>query len=185
MPKVFTKAAGTVMGMLGDVLDRYHADLKEVDAKVGVIMVEAAKNDDGFPTGPAVKFAGARAMARVKLVTPRQRVHVKLDAEIEIDADEWPDLTKDQQWALLDHELTHLAVKRDKDGAIKLSDDLRPVLKIIPDDWILTGFREVVVRHGDNAMEAQALRSLCCEEDGQRLFPWASKTKPRAILKAG
>lgn len=89
-----------------------------------------------------------------------------------IDADRWSELSESSRRALIDHELEHVVVRKGDDGAILTDDDLRPKLRLKPDDWVLTGFRCIVDRHGDSALEAMALHTLW-DMHGQGLFSWA------------
>lgn len=83
------------------------------------------------------------------------------DAQIELDGPVWKTLSQPCKKALLDHELTHLVVKRDrKTEKIKLDDLNRPVLATRPDDWSSTGFLDVVARHGQASLEYQAIQRL-------------------------
>lgn len=174
MPKVFIKADGDTEAMLGECMRKYHQDLADNEVRVLVLMVRPAINKDGDVTSPSVSFAGAAAAAKCSLVNARDRAVMPYDARIEIDEDQWDDLTSPQQMALLDHELTHLEITRDSDGKVAQTDDLRPKLSLRNDDWIITGFKEVVDRHGDDALECQSFKRLW-DKHGQSLFPWAAE----------
>ena len=55
-------------------------------------------------------------------------------------------LNDDQRRAILDHELCHAQVKRDKKGKPKLDDDGKPIWRVRKHD--LEEFRQIVERHG-------------------------------------
>src|SRR5262249_5260095 len=96
---------------------------------------------------------------QVKPVPLKDRLTKGYDAELLIDEDKWKDLSKDQQAALLDHELTHLRLVMTEDeetGKEKVQEDDigRPKLRTVKGDWnVGGGFAAVVARHGENAIE--------------------------------
>lgn len=81
-------------------------------------------------------------------------------AMLKIDADQWKALTDAQRAALVDHELTHLELKKDGDGVTKTDDFDRPKLMIKRHDVEIGWFGDVVRRHERDALEYQALDSL-------------------------
>lgn len=171
-PKMFHKADDSVMEIVREMIEEHHPDLASVDIRVGVVMVYPALNKDGEPTGHAVSLSGAACAAKIRKVPAKDRVHTPFDVRIEIDADRWSDLPKASRRALIDHELEHVVVRKDDAGTPITDDDLRPKLRLKPDDWVLTGFQCVVDRHGDSALEAMALHTLW-DMHGQGLFSWA------------
>ncbi len=162
MPTTYRKADDKVVTLLTRALQKWHADLFEANVLIGVLM---ASN----PDGDAVKHGGYPAFATIKVVSLKDRVSKGTDAEMLIDEGKWEDLRPGQQMALLDHELSHLKLKKswrsqilgsdnEPTGETELkfeSDDLdRPKLKTVPGDWNCgDGFRSVVARHGNDAIE--------------------------------
>lgn len=173
MPKTYEKGRPDQIKLLAEVMAEHHPELAELGVRVGLVNVLPACSEDGEPTGPAIKFAGAAVAAQVKLTTPAQRVHVDYDAIVSIDNARWNELSDESRAALLDHELTHLEVAKDKDGVAIITDDLRPKLKTRPDDFIVTGFYEVIKRHGDAALEYRSVYQIVTCEDGQRAWDFA------------
>jgi hypothetical protein len=53
--------------------------------------------------------------------------------------------------------LFHIAVRRDRDGAIKSDDGGRPKLKLRKHDFEIGGFVEIAKRHGPESLEVQAV----------------------------
>jgi hypothetical protein len=156
MPIVFEKAPQDVRELLQLVIQEHHKELADANVSVGVLMQTKFDNDDNEL--PSLKCHGAYANAVVRVVSRKDRTHRDEDAEITIDAVIWRTLSERCQKALLDHELTHLIVKRDrKTQKFKLDDLNRPCLGMIPDDFTLTGFLDVVRRHGDAALEYQSV----------------------------
>lgn len=165
MPKTYTKADNDVMEIMRDALNQWHDDLLGADVRIGVVMVRPACDEMGVPTGPALKLAGAAATACVKRVSAKDRVLKPYDAEIQIDETRWDGLSDQQRLALMDHELTHIELVMDE-GAIATDDDGRPKLKMKSYDWVLTGFEQVVRRHGEAALEHPAAKKVwtLCEQ---------------------
>lgn len=157
---------------LADVLEKYHPDLVEAGVTVAVLMAYAAKDErTGVAKGPALKHANFPAAALVRVNQLRDRVEGKDDATILLCGDSWATRSEEEQLAILDHELTHLEVQRDKDGAIKIDDCGRPKLKIRPHDAQMGVFYEVVKRHKSQAIESQSYAELH-KQFTQLCFPW-------------
>lgn len=156
MPIVFEKASQDVRDLLSLVIQEYHSELSEANVKVGVLM--QTKFDEDDQELPSLRCHGAMANAIIKIVSRKDRTYRDDDVQITIDAVIWKSLSERCKKALLDHELTHLVLKHDpKTQALKLDDLNRPCLAMIPDDFTLTGFLEVVARHQDAALEYQSV----------------------------
>ncbi len=162
MPTTFSDAPDEVLQLLQQVMADYHQPLADAGVRVGTIM---AYNDDG----PAIKHAGYAAAATIKIVSLKDRLKKHYDAELLIDDTVWKELTHDQRLALLDHELSHVNLKkyvyheiRDSSGQLtgekRISykdDDIgRPKLVTVPGDVNAgDGFQAVIRRHGSSALE--------------------------------
>jgi hypothetical protein len=148
MGTTYQKADDDVLELLGRAMTEYHPGLAAEGVAVGVLM---AANPDGVP----VKHGGYPALAKVSVVSLKDRVTKEIDAEIVVDELEFNKLRTAQRVAMFDHELTHLELKRDKDSGEVQRDDLgRPRLKTRPGDFNGgDAFREVIERHGDMAIE--------------------------------
>ncbi len=152
--KTYTKADDGVMSVVRYVLTHHHQHLVDLELRVGVILVESDGDE------PAIKCHGSAAAAKIARVPLKRRLFMPFDVLIEVDQSVWGALSKDQQRALFDHELTHVVPKRNRGGLIDLDVDGRPKLVLKPDDWVLTGFRDVVEHWGSAALEAQAIASV-------------------------
>jgi hypothetical protein len=169
---IYWKADEEVMRKLALAMGQWHHDLANAKANIGVIMAANPKD------GPAVSHSGYPALASIKVVPLKDRITKGYDAEMLIDASFWKTTNDETKMALLDHELSHLEVKKPKErkadkkkpkheedddaedepiiaGQSFLVDDIgRPVLKLKKGDWnIGDGFADVVRRHGVNAIE--------------------------------
>ncbi|MCE5230493.1 hypothetical protein LLG95_12990, partial [bacterium] len=161
--KTVERASKDVTALLNKALREWHQDLKDAEVKIGVVMVTCED-------GPAITDNGAPAIAKVRRLNERDRLLMDLDATIEIDAAWWDESEEERRIALLDHELTHLEVDGSKSAGFKRHADGRPKLAMQPDDWQISGFYEVVERHGASAPDAIAIRKVV--ESGQLTFPF-------------
>lgn len=141
--------------LLAQVMKEHHAHLVDAEAQVGILM---ASNS----SGPAVKHGGYPASATIKVISLRDRVRKNIDAEITIDQEVWDALSKEQQAALLDHELSHLKLVIDSNSEteeVKRDDIGRPKMRIVKADHNVGDmFASVIERHGPNAIEFEAIR---------------------------
>jgi hypothetical protein len=142
--------------MLHRTLATHHPRLREAEVRVGLVF---AVNADG----PALKFARRPAAAIARILPTKLRLLTGLDALVEVDGTVWESLEEESRWALLDHELRHLAVI-DRPGnagrtAVALDDLGRPRLKIdLGDFYVGDGFVDVIERHGLAALEVGPVR---------------------------
>lgn len=168
----YRKADKEILALVADLVRQFHPALLEAGVRVGCLMAFAPRNEStGEPRGPALKWAGYPAAALVKVTSHKDRVAGLPDALICVDGDRWPEWGDARKRALLDHELEHLEVIRDEEGAVKLDDCNRPRLKNRPHDWEIGGFESIAKRHKEAAFEVEQTRSLA-HKYGQLLFPF-------------
>lgn len=156
MPVWYTPAPQELLGRIAEVIDAYHPDLVEAEARIGAIVAHPDPKSDK----PAMMKNGLQILAKIKANSEADRVDGKPDATITFDAEHLDDLARDdldglaKLRALIDHELYHLQVRRKRKTKEIITDDARrPKLKIRPHDWELTGFRVVADRHKLHAAE--------------------------------
>jgi hypothetical protein len=200
MPTTFNPADDDVSALLLRVMKHWHSTLHTAGVKIGILM---AYN----PEGHAVTHGGYRALAKIKVVSARDRVRKNIEAEIEIDESLWRDLKQEQRIALLDHELSHIKLIPLSPEQLraaqaysatanwwKIDDHGRPKLKTVKGDWnVGDGFKAVVMRHGENAIElqniveAEARVQVFCkegeEEREQTLLTFLEDSKGPSTLK--
>ncbi len=189
--KTYTKAGEDVMSIVRDVMDKHHSHLVALELRVGVILVESEDDE------PAIQVHGSPAAAKISRVPLKRRLFMPLDVVIEVDQSVWDELSDPQQQALFDHELSHVVVKKKRNDLIDFDADERPKLMLVPDDWVLSGFRDVVERWGADALEAQAISNLLAatrKDSAQALFdfmlprgrragpPKGSKRQPHDVV---
>ncbi len=179
MSKVYFKADDSIVELMEEIKNKYHKDLKDCGAKIGIIMI-------ADPGKHALMFRGSPAAATVHVVSLRDRITKQYDAEITIDAETWKNLKDISKRALLDHELSHIVVKKvkvkksnkrrdeeDEDTEEALEeheqqnmeiayDDIgRPKLGIRKADYDTSdGFLSIIERYGIEALEYKNFKNL-------------------------
>jgi hypothetical protein len=191
----FDKAPQRVYETIREVIEEYYPDLVEANARIGAVFAYPTLDKEGDPTGPAMMKDDRQIMARIKKNSEEDRAAGKDDATITFDAEEWKRLDDEpdggfQQAALVDHELHHLIVRRElpadgqKVGRIMMDDKGRPLFKMKPHDWEITGFRAVAERHGRHSYERQEARRFH-DRFGNLLFNFAEdKASPIDVERA-
>lgn len=180
MPTIFGLPDPEDTDLLTRARDAWHPDLRVNGVRVQMIFAET---EDG---SPAVKHHGYPALATVRVVPLKDRITKGYDAEMLVDRAFWNLAGERGRLALIDHELSHIEVKKREEKPPKGTrrkpgepvplvvclDDLgRPKLKLKKGDWNPgDGFGDVVARHGDAASEFEDLR---------RAFLFAQKAKDK------
>jgi Putative phage metallopeptidase len=153
MPTSYRECPDEVADRAKRLRQQYHLELIEADVTICLLF---ASN----PDGTAIMHNGWPAQALCRKNNLRDRVAGLADATIVIDEDLWADLSEPRRLALLDHELHHLTVARNKVGGIKYDDANRPKLSIRPHDYQMGGFHELVRRHAAASAESVAYVDL-------------------------
>lgn len=153
MATTYDTAPEDIIALINETITEYHPDLVEADVHVSAIL---AYNDKTHP----VKAGGYPALACIKNISLKDRIKGMADAEITIDAEAYKAMNELQQKALIDHELYHLEVQRDKDDNIKTDDAERPKLRMKKHDYQFGWFREIALRHKQNSPEVLAATFL-------------------------
>lgn len=147
--------------LVSEVAEKHHPELCTEGVKYDLLFAYGAVDEGtGFKVDDALKKNGLAALALIRVVNLRDRAKGCGDAEIRIDADRWPEFDDAQKWALIDHELEHLVLCRDRELEVKRDDLSRPKLKLRPHDFEIGGFVRVIRRHGDVAFEARSVKSV-------------------------
>lgn len=152
----------SVLDLINKVIEDNHPDLLNNDVTVDALFAlteDAPLKDGGYST-----------MSVTKINNLKLRVKGMKDAEIVLDKTVWESINEKAQIALLDHALTKLEVKKDKEGETKIDDCGRPCLKIRKYDYRLGLFRDVAIRNGEYSPEQIAARILW-RESNDVFFP--------------
>ena len=167
----FQKCPAAVIEMANGILVEYdtHKPLLDARVKIDLVFAFSDKDDDGNPTNDALKKNGVKALGITRKIPLKDRVLGRGDAEIALDGDWWKEAPKEQQLALLDHELHHLSLKIDKRGLVR--DDIgRPIIVLRKHDYEFGFFNVIAQRHGQHSQE-RIYAARMVEEAGQFYWP--------------
>ena len=149
--------------LLEDLLteERYQF-IKDYEVNVIMFFKYGKRDRDGVLKKPALVKNGVPCAAQIRVISPFNRQTDNYDVKIIIDGDNWRDLTKEEKIAIIDHELTHLSIVRDREGEpVMINEESDKVkLKLIRDDIQMWGFNDIMIRHGANSQELQILQHL-------------------------
>lgn len=163
--------------VVADVMTRFHGRLEACGVKISTLVANPREDQNGDPTGEAIKVGGYPALAKIRITSLKDRVHGLGDAELIIDGFHWQTMGDDEKAALIDHELTHLDVtyvedKKSKAMVVKRDDIDRPKLRMRLHDFQVGWFHEVVRRHGKASQEWQQYDSFADPKGGPLVQLW-------------
>lgn len=169
----FKKADREIHEMAESLLREFesHKPLVEAKVRVDLVMAYCDRDED---TGERQNFAltknGIRALGLTRAIALKDRVMGRGDAEVCLDGDWWTETaSEEQQRALLDHELHHIALKMRKQ--VLQCDDLgRPLIKLRKHDVEIGWFACIADRHGAASQE-QIQAAAIMEDRGQYFWP--------------
>jgi hypothetical protein len=182
MATIYDKAPQEVAEKAEALLGKFHFDITNYDVHIDFIFARSTLDDNGVPEGPALKHNGYPALGLAKIIGPKDRLMGRGDCEIVLDGDRWPNLSPEQQDALIDHELEHIQIKFDKHGAPVMDDLHRPKLKMKKHDHQFGWFDIIAKRHGSDSIEVNQFRELCEDESGQFYLPFLQLDTAKAEL---
>jgi hypothetical protein len=156
--KIYEKASPEIHDLVKQIMETYHSQLYDLEVKVAITMVSKFDTEDQLL--PCLRLHGNAAFAVIHLVRGSQRVHVNHDAEISIDAFNWTNANEETRIAVIDHELEHIIIAKDRHGIVKKDDNDHVKLRMKADDYALTGFYAVIERHGINSAECISIHPV-------------------------
>jgi hypothetical protein len=163
-------AGERIVDAVSAVMREHHPGLRDAEVTIDVLLAHGPRDGDGDLVGPAIKVRGHRAVGLAKVMSLKDRVAGRADAEIVLDGDEIDEWSEPQLAAIIDHELTHLELKVDDDGAVKRDDTDRPQLRIREHDHEFGWFDEVALRHGKQSYEVRQAEQLLTRDDLRQLY---------------
>ena len=139
--------------LIQSVLVKHHDELLAEKVTLQAVFACDIDEESGEELS-TLKHHGYPALAKIQVTSYMDRVRGIPDAKLTIDRYGWKQHTKTRREACIDHELCHIVVARDKEGLVRRDDLSRPKLKMRIHDWELSGFAEVVTRHGEASIES-------------------------------
>lgn len=158
------KHSEEALSLLDEVMGHHHGDLAGNEVTVGVLWAVSDSEK------PALSHHGYPAAAIVSINALKLRAQGMPDATIAISEAWWKGASDASREALIDHELYHLQVMRDRDGGVKLDDLGRPRLSMRKHDFEIGGFDRILERHGRAAVEAMAMAAQLDKPRQRTLF---------------
>ena len=154
MVRVKENANQEVYELMRQVMHEHHPELEEAGVRVGIFMV--SDPDETCGAKPFLEMDGKRVLAfirkRKKLENP------KLEAVMEIDDYLWENSLDDTgRRSLLDHELQHISLCKEKSGNLKRTFFGRPKISLVNHDWTVGVFRAQVERYGRKGIDFLSL----------------------------
>lgn len=159
-----------------------HKPLLIAEVKIDFVFAFADKDEKtGAPLNDALTHNGIKALGVARKIPLKDRALGRGDAEIALDGDHWAKCTAEEQDALLDHELHHIAVKMDRQGNIQYDDLGRPLIVLRKHDVEVGWFKCVAERHGLASVERIQARAIM-DNVGQYFWP---DIAPRLTISTG
>ena len=175
MKRSYKLADEETMQLVTQVMNESHKHLSEVGARFQIVMSEAVDRDGNITYS---LFAnGVCCAAKIGLYNKKNRIIKNIDFEITIDSLFWENATIEERKSTIDHELTHIAIKLDKEGLPKIDDDGLVCFKMKRHDLVYWGFKEILERNKSNSIEYQSFRNLL-KDIGGMVTPPTPTTPP-------
>jgi hypothetical protein len=149
---IYSEAPAACAQIAERMMRKFHSELADAGVTLDFLFAMADPEKDQVH---ALKLHGYACNAIVKVVPYKLRVQGHADAEIVIDGDQWPAWSDEEKDALIDHEIEHLELKRDKEGRV-INDDIdRPKMSLRLHDHEFGWFDSIARRHGQASFEVQ------------------------------
>ena len=168
-------AEDDTLALMRSCIDQWHEWINGTnDLVIKLLMAYGPRDKHSALSGPALKHHGQAALGKIRLARPEETLLGGYRVVVLLDGDKWPDLPPDTRLAVLDHELCHLS--HNETGKLKL----------VPDDYAITGMYDVIERHKKASGEIVSLIGIIDHGSiGQLLLPFMAKkpTKPKRQAK--
>lgn len=168
----FERCDESVNELATKLLNEYdsHKPLVACEVKIDFVFAYCDCDDKGRPLNDALTKGGLKALGITRKIALKDRALGRGDAEIALDGDWWKKANENEQAALLDHELHHVAVKFDKVGNPQFDDLGRPQIKLRKHDIEFGWFKCIAERHGAASQERIQAKSMM-DMAGQFFWP--------------
>jgi len=178
MPKTYQVAGLDVKDIAAEIRKEFYTEFDTIGVTIDYIFAYGSKDEEGRAISPACTNSGYPDNGETRILGLKDRTVNRADAEIVLDGDIWGKRSREEQKAIIDHELFKLVIKRNSDGDVMFDDMSRPKLKIRQFDRHLNWFQVVAERHGEASVEVTQAHQLVSEA-GQIFFPFVIKSLPK------
>ena len=122
--------------------------------------------------GPALKVGGKEALGCIRVTKLTERTLGLGDALMILDGESMIAWSSKRLQAVIDHELRHLMLaKNKKTGQIQLDDEGRPKLRIRPHDFEFGWFARTAELYGEESYEVSQAREIVAAQFVQNFLP--------------
>lgn len=148
-----------------EVMKKNHGDLH---AEGVTITAMIARSEEG----PAIKVRGCEAAGCIRITKLMERTLGLGDAVMILDGERLDAWSSKRLQAVIDHELRHLVLaKNKKTGQIQRDDEGRPKLRIRPHDFEFGWFARTAELYGEESYEVSQAREIVAASWVQLLLP--------------
>lgn len=148
----------SVVALLGQARESWHKRLDEPPrVTITLLWAYAPKDDGGEPKGHAITDGGMPCCCEVKITSLKERAAGLADVLLILDGDTWKEHGAQRQLAIMDSALARIVHAKKH---VQLDDCGRPKLKIRKPDAQVKVMYDVIERHGDAAVEAEAVSKI-------------------------
>jgi hypothetical protein len=147
------------------VMKENHGDLHAAGVTVTALIARSEE-------GPAIKVRGSEAAGCIRITKLAERTLGLGDALMTLDGERMDAWTSKRLQAVIDHELRHLMIaKNKKTGQIQLDDEGRPKLRIRPHDFEFGWFARTAELYGEESYEVSQAREIVAAQFVQNFLP--------------
>jgi hypothetical protein len=147
------------------VMKENHGDLHNAGVTVTALIARSEE-------GPALKVGGKEALGCIRVTKLTERTLGLGDALMILDGESMIAWSSKRLQAVIDHELRHLMLaKNKKTGQIQLDDEGRPKLRIRPHDFEFGWFARTAELYGEESYEVSQAREIVAAQFVQNFLP--------------
>jgi hypothetical protein len=147
------------------VMQENHGDLHAAGVTITALIARSEE-------GPAIKVRGSEAAGSIRITKLAERTLGLGDALMTLDGERMDAWTSKRLQAVIDHELRHLMLaKNKKTGQIQLDDEGRPKLRIRPHDFEFGWFARTAELYGEESYEVSQAREIVAAQFVQNFLP--------------
>jgi hypothetical protein len=147
------------------VMKENHGDLHNAGVTITALIARSEE-------GPAIKVRGSEAAGSIRITKLAERTLGLGDALMTLDGERMDAWTSKRLQAVIDHELRHLMLAKNKrTGEIQLDDEGRPKLRIRPHDFEFGWFARTAELYGEESYEVSQAREIVAAQFVQNFLP--------------
>jgi hypothetical protein len=147
------------------VMKENHGELHNAGVTITALIARSEE-------GPALKVGGKEALGCIRVTKLTERTLGLGDALMILDGESMIAWSSKRLQAVIDHELRHLMLAKNKrTGEIQLDDEGRPKLRIRPHDFEFGWFARTAELYGEESYEVSQAREIVAAQFVQNFLP--------------